>query len=71
MLKPQVNTTFYQKTPEPDINKIVNQCVDRLAVDKNDPTILCVKMQLLLERDYKNKGKHYMTTHSQYYKEYF
>lgn len=35
--------------------KIVNQCINRLSVHK-DPAILCVKMQLILEQDYKDIG---------------
>lgn len=37
------------------MNRIINQCIQRLSVQK-DPAILCIKMQLLIENDYKCKG---------------
>lgn len=36
--------------------RILEHCINRLSI-KDDTIILCVQMQLLLERDYKNKGK--------------
>jgi len=37
------------------MDRIVDQCIQRLSVPK-DPAILCIKMQLLIENDYKNRG---------------
>lgn len=37
------------------MDNIINQCIQRLSVQK-DPAILCIKMQLLIESDYKNRG---------------
>ncbi|CAH1738362.1 unnamed protein product [Aphis gossypii] len=37
------------------MDNIINQCIQRLSVQK-DPAILCIKMQLLVENDYKNRG---------------
>lgn len=39
-----------------DAKKIIDRCVDRLT-DQKDPVMFCVKMQLFLEDQYKNKGK--------------
>lgn len=38
-------------------DRIIDQCVHRLSVHK-DPAILCIKMQLLIEHDYKNRGRY-------------
>lgn len=45
-----------QKRPlKNTMNKVIDQCIQRLSVHK-DPAILCIKMQLLIEHDYKNRG---------------
>lgn len=37
------------------VDNIINQCIQHLSVQK-DPAILSIKMQLLVENDYKNRG---------------
>ncbi|XP_025202297.1 uncharacterized protein LOC112599571 [Melanaphis sacchari] len=37
------------------MDKVIDQCIQRLS-DYKDPAILCIKMQLLIENDYKNIG---------------
>jgi len=37
------------------MDRIIDHCIQQLSVPK-DPTILCIKMQLLIEHDYKNRG---------------
>ncbi|XP_022167675.1 cilia- and flagella-associated protein 206-like [Myzus persicae] len=53
LLSPNVKNL--QKQPLKNImDKIIDQCIQRLSVQK-DPSILCIKMQLLIEHDYKNR----------------
>lgn len=57
ILNPHVNTNLQKKTSENINMKILDQCINRLC-DCDDLEIACIKMQLLLEHDYKNKGKY-------------
>eukprot|EP00102_Acyrthosiphon_pisum_P027911 XP_016665121.1 PREDICTED: uncharacterized protein LOC100165334 [Acyrthosiphon pisum] len=53
LLNPNVKNL--QKQPlKNTMNRIIDQCVQCLSVHK-DPAILCIKMQLLIEHDYKNR----------------
>ncbi|XP_026804321.1 uncharacterized protein LOC113547929 [Rhopalosiphum maidis] len=54
LLNPYVKNL--QKQPFKNVtNKIIDQCIQRLSIHK-DPAILCIKMQLLIENDYKCRG---------------
>ncbi|XP_025425594.1 cilia- and flagella-associated protein 206-like isoform X2 [Sipha flava] len=54
-LKPRADTGSARKTSEMTITAdAIKRCIDRLCV-RDDPAIACVKMQLLLEHDYRNR----------------